>query len=101
MPSEIESVSENQVAHWTHLNANSLFLDFLDQVGVVDQVEPVADPLRVQQHRVVQVAVLSRGRLASVKEDLEVRVLNLSVLNHLSECLQGRSRVFFVDEIES
>lgn len=101
VPSEVVAVAENQVADRTHFNANSLFFDFLDQVRVVDQVERVAEPLCVEQQRVVQVVVLARRRLAGVQVDLEAGVFLLRVLNHLSERSERWSRIFFVNKVEA
>lgn len=101
--------SQHLVRHGAELHADVPALHLLHDVGVPRKREPVSDPLRAQEQRVVDVAVRLRAQLeglAAVKEEGDVEVLRLALPAELDELggevLQGELLCsFFADEVKA
>jgi len=101
MTSEVQSVSQDQVAHWAALNTDLLFFHELLQVWVKCQVETVTYSLGSQQNGIVQVLISSINRFSSVENDREWSIIFHFVKHHTQEVLHWRAEILLIDHVET
>lgn len=85
MASEVVNVAQNMVRDWATLNADVVFLDHLNQLGMLGQVETVTDSLSAEKDSIEQFSVVATDTLASVKDQVELFAESLLCLVDDSE----------------
>ena len=105
MRSQVESVAQNHIGKWAHLDADISLFDFFNEIWEQGKLEPVANSLGVEHHRVVQVRNICVVGLSSVEETIHavggrgLVLLSGQDLGH--ELTDARSELLFVNHVEA